>query len=161
MFLYSVWHGRHQHAEEKTGLQLWIKQVRYLFCTFVDPRLEFKMCGMEFKRNGHVCFLENHCIPFLYFRVIDTAASQLTKTAITVTAIFIVALGYDLWYYLLAYSGVTDYKRNTPLQNIGRYSVGFVLGDGGDIIQKVWVMLKDWFFWSLRPFLVQNGSIRY
>ena len=82
-------------------------------------------------------FLENHCIPFLYFRVIDTAASQLTKTAITVTAIFIVALGYDLWYYLLAYSGVTDYKINTPLQKIGRYSVEFVLGDGGDIIQKV------------------------
>ena len=34
------------------------------------------------------------------YSVIDTATSQLTKTAITVTAIFIVALGYDLWYYL-------------------------------------------------------------
>ena len=38
------------------------------------------------------------------YRVIDTAASQLTKTAITVTAIFIVALGYDLWHYLLGHS---------------------------------------------------------
>ncbi len=54
-----------------------------------------------------------------YFRVIDKAASQLTKTAITVTAIFIVALGYDLWYYLLGYAGATDYKMNTPLQKIG------------------------------------------
>ena len=51
--------------------------------------------------------------------MIDTAASQLTKTAIIVTAIFVVALGYDLWYYILAYSGLTEYKINTPLQNIG------------------------------------------
>ena len=92
---------------------------------------------MGFRENEHG-FLEALDIKFEnIFRVIDTAASQLTKTAITVTAIFIVALGYDLWYYLLAYSGVTDYKINTPLQKIGRYSVGFVLGDGGDIIQKV------------------------
>ena len=53
------------------------------------------------------------------FRVIDTAASQLTKTAITVTAIFIVALGYDFWYYILAYSGVADYIVNSPPQKIG------------------------------------------
>ena len=53
---------------------------------------------------------------FPIYRVIDTAAKQLTKTAITVTAIFIVALGYDLWYYVLGYSGVIDYKMNTPLQ---------------------------------------------
>ena len=53
------------------------------------------------------------------YRVIDTAAKQLTKTAITVTAIFIVALGYDLWYYVLGYSGVIEYKMNTPLQKIG------------------------------------------
>ena len=56
------------------------------------------------------------------FRVIDTAASQLTKTAITVTAIFIVALGYDLWYYVLGYSGVTEYKMNSPLQKIGKFT---------------------------------------
>ena len=53
-------------------------------------------------------------------RVIDTAASQLTKTAITVTVIFIVALGYDCWYYILGYSGVTEYKLNTPIQTIGK-----------------------------------------
>ena len=53
------------------------------------------------------------------YRVIDTAASQLTKTAITVTAIFIVALGYGSWYYLVGYSGATEYKFNTPLQIIG------------------------------------------
>ena len=56
----------------------------------------------------------------IIYRVIDTAAKQLTKTAITVTAIFIVALGYDLWYYVLGYSGVIEYKMNTPLQKLGK-----------------------------------------
>ena len=41
----------------------------------------------------------------LLCRVIDTAASQLTKTAITVTAIFIVVIGYDSWYFMLGYAG--------------------------------------------------------
>ena len=54
-----------------------------------------------------------------YCRVIDTAASQLTKTAVTVTVIFIIALGYDSWNYLLGYSGATEYKLNTPIQTIG------------------------------------------
>ena len=54
------------------------------------------------------------------YRVIDTAASQLTKTAITVTGIFIVALGYDLWYYVLGYAGIIEYKTNTPIQKIGK-----------------------------------------
>ena len=58
-------------------------------------------------------------ILFIY-RVIDTAASQLTKTAITVTGIFIVALGYDLWYYVLGYAGIIEYKMNTPIQKIGK-----------------------------------------
>ena len=55
----------------------------------------------------------------LISRVIDSAASQLTKTAITVTAIFIVALGYDLWHYLLGHLGVTEYIYNSPKQKYG------------------------------------------
>ena len=54
------------------------------------------------------------------YRVIDTAASQLTKTAITVTAIFIVALGYDLWHYLLGHLGVHEYIFNSPRQKYGK-----------------------------------------
>ena len=57
---------------------------------------------------------------YIFYRVIDTAASQLTKTAVTVTAIFIVALGYDSWYYLLGYTGATQYRFNTPIQIIGQ-----------------------------------------
>ena len=36
------------------------------------------------------------------------------------TGIFIVALGYDLWYYVLGYAGIIEYKMNTPIQKIGK-----------------------------------------
>ena len=55
-----------------------------------------------------------------YYRVIDTAAKQLTKTAITVTAIFIVALGYELWRYLLGHLGVTEYINFSVKQKVGK-----------------------------------------
>ena len=65
-------------------------------------------------------FISNQCDTFSFVsRVIDTAA-QLTKTAITVTAIFIVALGYDLWYYILGHLGVTEYIYNSPKQKYGK-----------------------------------------
>ena len=64
---------------------------------------------------------------FFHFRVIDTAATQLTKTAITVTMIFIVALGYDCWYYVLGYAGVTKYDMNSPLQKIGESCERFLI----------------------------------
>ena len=50
--------------------------------------------------------------------VIDTASNQLTKTAIVVTLIFIVAIGFDLWYYMLAYIGLTSYIINSPIQKV-------------------------------------------
>ena len=56
---------------------------------------------------------------FVSCRVIDTAAAQLTKTAIAVTAIFIVTMGYDNFYYVLGYTGVLNYKMNSPVQKIG------------------------------------------
>ena len=36
------------------------------------------------------------------------------------TAIFIVALGYDLWHYLLGHLEVTEYIYNSPEQKIGK-----------------------------------------
>ena len=55
-----------------------------------------------------------------YFRVIDTATTQLTKkTAITVTVIFIVSLGFDSYFYVFAYLGITEYKTNSTMQKIG------------------------------------------
>lgn len=51
--------------------------------------------------------------------VIEAASSQLTKTAVVVTLIFIATIGYDLHYYLLGYTGVTRYELNTPIQKAG------------------------------------------
>ena len=54
-------------------------------------------------------------------RVLDKAATELTKTAIVVTGFFIVALGYDLWYYLLGHMGLVVYLKSTPLQKVGMF----------------------------------------
>ena len=53
---------------------------------------------------------------FAESRTITKATKESTKTAIIVTIIFIISLGYDLWYYILGYSGVIEYKLNSPLQ---------------------------------------------
>ena len=52
-------------------------------------------------------------------RVIDKATAQLTKTAIVVTIIFVISLGFDLNYYVLGYIGFTEYKLGHPIQKIG------------------------------------------
>lgn len=52
-------------------------------------------------------------------QVIDMATKELTKTAFVVTVIFVIALGYDCWYYLLGNLGVITYVLNSPEQKIG------------------------------------------
>ena len=49
-------------------------------------------------------------------RIINEATNKLTKTAIIVTVAFIICLGFDLWYYVLAYNGVVAYILNSPIQ---------------------------------------------
>ena len=85
---------------------------------------QFSVCNQKSVhfRGIRECYLSQNPKPPFYYRVIDTAASKLTKTAFTVTAIFIVALGYDLWYYILSYAGVIQYRINTPVQKIGKIS---------------------------------------
>ena len=58
-------------------------------------------------------------------RAVDNASKQLTKTAIVVTFVFIVSLGYDIWYYLLGKFELVVYKNNTPLQKIGVWLSAF------------------------------------
>ena len=50
--------------------------------------------------------------------VIEKASTELTKTAIVVTVIFIISIGVDLWYYLLANTGLVPYVFNSPIQKI-------------------------------------------
>jgi len=51
--------------------------------------------------------------------VVDRAGGQVTKTAIAVTIIFIVSIGYDLHYYLLGHTGAVVYELNSPYQKMG------------------------------------------
>ena len=48
--------------------------------------------------------------------IINKATKELTKTAMLVTIIFIISLGFDLWYYVLAYHGVVPYILYSPIQ---------------------------------------------
>ena len=51
-------------------------------------------------------------------RVINQASRQLTRTSVVVTCIFTVAIGFDIWYYLIGKVGVVRYENNSPLQKI-------------------------------------------
>ena len=57
----------------------------------------------------------NHSSSFL----INSAAKHMTKTAMTVTVIFILSMSWDFWYYLLGRAGLVSYVKNTLLQMIG------------------------------------------
>ena len=61
-------------------------------------------------------------------QIINKATSQLTKTAMLVTIIFIISLGFDLWYYVLAYNGVVAYILNSPLQVKYIYTFSLLIG---------------------------------
>ena len=58
-------------------------------------------------------------------RVIDKATVELTKTAIIVTMIFFVSIGYDHWYYLLAHIGVVEYAVNSFVTKVGFWFFSF------------------------------------
>ena len=47
---------------------------------------------------------------------VDKASSQLTKTAIIVTAIFILSLGFNMWYYVLGTNEIIQFRVFDPLQ---------------------------------------------
>lgn len=63
--------------------------------------------------------LRKHSKSGIYGKAISKASAQLVKTTIAVATIFAVSLGYDLHYYLLGYTHVTEYKFNTATQKIG------------------------------------------
>ncbi|ELU10685.1 hypothetical protein CAPTEDRAFT_191049 [Capitella teleta] len=53
-------------------------------------------------------------------KTIDRATEQLTKTAVTVTIIFILSVGYDLHYFLLGYNlHIIEYTIGSPVQKVG------------------------------------------
>ena len=58
-------------------------------------------------------------------RVIDKASRQLTLTSIAITFIFIVTIGFDIWYYLLGKLKVVIYENNSPLQKVSVWLSAF------------------------------------
>ncbi len=52
-------------------------------------------------------------------KMVDRAGAQLTKTAIVVTVIFIITIGYDLHFYLLGETGLLSYEMGKPEQKVG------------------------------------------
>ena len=52
-------------------------------------------------------------------RVVNSATTQMTRTAIVVTIIFIFSMSWDVWYYMLGRAGAVSYIKNTLLQLIG------------------------------------------
>lgn len=86
------------------------------FCLYAIP------CGFFFFLYGGIVYtlVQRVRHPSLaHSRVIDTATTQLTRTAMLVTAWFIISLGYDCWYYMLGYAGVVLYIKNSAIQKAG------------------------------------------
>ena len=52
-------------------------------------------------------------------KALKTVQAAVTKTALVVTAVFMVTIGFDAWSYTLGYTGVTSYEFGTPVQKIG------------------------------------------
>jgi len=52
-------------------------------------------------------------------KVTDSAQSIVTKTAITLTVIFIFTIGFDAWAYVLGYTGVVEYEFGSAKQKVG------------------------------------------
>lgn len=120
-------------------------QVRYIESDDICLAIYFrddKLVNSIFTTFGFLCFIVYYLLPVMYFcilygqvimafnkrktkselassRVIDKATTELTKTAIVVTVIFIIAIGVELWYYVLGYAGVVKYVQNSPEQMIG------------------------------------------
>ena len=52
-------------------------------------------------------------------KAIDSAQSTITKTAFTLTVIFVFAIGFDAWAYVLGYTGVVEYEFGSTVQKVG------------------------------------------
>ena len=83
-----------------------------LFCIFYG-----KVLITLFARRDNSNFGES--------RVINSATSQMTKTAIAVTIIFVLSMSWDIWYYMLGRLGLVSYIKNTLLQLIGLWLSAF------------------------------------
>lgn len=72
-----------------------------------------------FYGNIILTFRKRSASNFTSTSTIEKANAQLTNTAIVVTIVFIIALGFDSWYYMLGSLNITEYVYNSPMQKVG------------------------------------------
>ena len=53
--------------------------------------------------------------------VVDEAQAAITKTAVTLTAIFLFAIGFGAWYYVLGNTGVVEYEIGGYIDMVGAF----------------------------------------
>ena len=58
-------------------------------------------------------------------RLVNSAAKQMTQTAMAVTGIFILSMSMDVWYFFLGRIGLVVYVKNTLIQMVGLWLSAF------------------------------------
>ena len=53
--------------------------------------------------------------------VVDAAQSAITKTAITLTVICLIAIGFDAWYYVLGHTGVFEFEAGGDIHMVAAF----------------------------------------
>ena len=78
--------------------------------------------------------------------LVDEVNTLMTKIGATVTAIFVLSMGYTCIHYYLSRFGIVDYTINSPVQR-----VGVLLGAGNSVVNPfVYVLLMQTFRDSFR-----------
>ena len=54
--------------------------------------------------------------------VVDAAQAATTKTAVTLTAICLFAIGFSAWYYVLGNTGVIEFEAGGYIDRLGQFS---------------------------------------
>ena len=97
------------------------KQVFYAYVLF------FFFAGYALPVVAYV-FLYGRVVQTLYRRnkstdlnrsaVVDAAQAAITKSAVTLTAIFLFAIGFSAWYYVLGNTGVVDFEVGSDIHMV-------------------------------------------
>ena len=90
--------------------------IVWLFCGYLLPALAFVFL------YGRIIASLRHRRKYSHSgtsKDLKTVQAALTKSALVVTAVFMVTIGFDAWSYILGYTGVTNYEFGTPVQKIG------------------------------------------
>ena len=58
-------------------------------------------------------------------RILDKANIQLTRTAIVVTIVFSICMGWESWYYMLSTNGIVTYEKDTWQSVCGAFLAAF------------------------------------